>query len=62
MARRSKTEARAVNVSDLAQEKVRLDSRAVELTRRAFLTPDEQTELSAVKKRKLALKDQLHAS
>jgi uncharacterized protein YdcH (DUF465 family) len=39
-----------------------LDRRVKELDRRAFLTPAEQAELSQLKKRKLAVKDQIRAS
>lgn len=38
-----------------------LDSRIDELGRRAILTPSEQREISELKKRKLATKDQIAA-
>ena len=44
---------------DLRREHSLLDQRVRELDRRAFLTPDEQRERTDLKKRKLALKDEL---
>ena len=38
-----------------------LDERLKELARRAYLTPDEQVEVSELKKQKLKAKDELHA-
>jgi uncharacterized protein YdcH (DUF465 family) len=39
-----------------------IDRRVKELDRRAFLTPSEQQERIALKKMKLQIKDQMHAS
>ena len=61
MARRSELAMGRSTARDLAAEKLRLDQRVHELERRAFLTPTEQTELSQLKKQKLAIKDQLVA-
>ena len=46
----------------LQQAHSNLDRRVRELARRAFLTPAEQAEQAELKKRKLALKDQLRDS
>lgn len=44
---------------ELQREHQELDARVRELDRRAILTPEEQRERSDLKKRKLALKDEL---
>jgi uncharacterized protein YdcH (DUF465 family) len=46
----------------LQQTHAELDKRVRELSRRAFLTPAEQAEAADLKKRKLAVKDQIRAS
>jgi len=55
----------AVNAADrmqqLEEEHRNLDQRLRILTRRAYLTPDEQRESAEIKRLKLSAKDQLHA-
>ena len=46
----------------LMDEHATVDRRVRELDRRVGLTPDEQYELSQLKKRKLALKDRIRDS
>lgn len=50
------------DAADAATEHAALDRRVRELDRRAFLTPAEQSELTDLKKLKLAAKDRLRAS
>jgi len=45
------------NPDDLRKAHSEIDRRVRELDRRAILTPEEQTERTELKKRKLALKD-----
>jgi len=45
----------------LADEHRELDTQLRTLTRRAYLTPDEQLRATELKRRKLSAKDALHA-
>lgn len=45
----------------LAEQHLRLDHRLHELTDKHYLSPSEQLEQVTIKKRKLALKDQMEA-
>ncbi len=49
----------ATNIKTLEQRHEALARKVDRLERRAFLTPSEQMEVSNLKKRKLATKDQL---
>lgn len=46
---------------ELEAEHRHLDERVRTLSRRAYLTPDEQREAAELKRMKLSAKDQLHA-
>jgi uncharacterized protein YdcH (DUF465 family) len=50
---------RTTNIKTLEQQHRALADEVARLEKRAFLTPSEQLEVSNLKKRKLAAKDQL---